>query len=187
LGIIIAAGHADAAAMRERASFRFAFGRDRCLNREITMNRRSISGHVAALGVFAVVALASGIVWADEKPYTEGTIWYISMIHVKPGMLDVYMRDVVPLRKKINEEAKKQGLVLSSHILSGLSAGTADFDVMFIEEYKNWAAFDGISAKYDAIANKIVGPEDKQVQLMTKRLEIREIVGEKVMQELLPK
>jgi hypothetical protein len=54
-------------------------------------------------------------------------------------------------------------------------------------EFKNWAAFDGITAKYDAIASKIVGPEDKQVQLMTKRTETREIIGNKTMQELIIK
>ena len=58
---------------------------------------------------------------------------------------------------------------------------------MFLDEYKNWAAFDGMSAKYDAIQVKIIGSEDKQVQVMTKRGEVREIVGDKVMQELIPK
>jgi hypothetical protein len=58
---------------------------------------------------------------------------------------------------------------------------------MFLDEYKNWAAFDGISAKYEAIESKIVGPEEKRVQLMTKRTEVREILGEKAMQELIAK
>jgi hypothetical protein len=109
------------------------------------------------------------------------------MIRVKPGMLDVYMRDVVPLRKQIFDEAKKQGLVISSHTLSGNATGRDDFNVMFLVEYKNWAAFDGISAKFRAIADKIVGPEEKQVQLMTKRTDVREIVGDKVMQEFITK
>ena len=102
-------------------------------------------------------------------------------------MLDVYMRDVLPLRKKINEEAMKQGLILSDRVFSGPSSGRDDFDVMFLTEYKNWAAFDGISAKYDAIERKIIGSEEKAVQLMTKRTEVREIIGEKPMQELVIK
>jgi hypothetical protein len=126
-------------------------------------------------------------VYGQEKPYTEGSVWIVTMVRVKPGMLDVYMRDVLPLRKKIDEEAKKQGLILSDRVLSGNAAGKNDFDVMFLTEYKNWAAFDGITAKYDAIESKIVGPEEKQVQLMTKRGEVRQIVGEKAMQELIMK
>ena len=133
------------------------------------------------------LALVPTLSPAQEKPYTEGSVWSISMIRVKPGMFDVYMREVLPMRKKINEEARKQGLLLSSRVLSGSSNGRDDWDVMFMDEYKNWAAFDGMSAKYDAIMVKVVGAEDKQVQVMTKRTEVREIIGDKVMQELVIK
>ena len=151
------------------------------------MNKFSAFRRLAALVLFGSLSLGTATVYGQEKPYTEGSVWYITMVRVKPGMLDVYLRDVLPLRKKIDEEAKKQGLILSDHILSGSASGRDDFDVMFLTEYKNWAAFDGITAKYDAIAGKIVGPEEKQVQLMTKRTEVREIMGEKPMQELIIK
>ncbi len=146
----------------------------------------------AVLRLIAVAMLCGGMAapmtaLAQDKPYTEGTVWTVTLIRVKPGMFDVYMRDLLPLRKKIDEEAKKQGLVISSHILSGNSMGRDDWDVMILDEYKNWAAFDGISAKYDAISAKIIGSEDKQVQLMTKRGDVREILGNKVMQELITK
>lgn len=143
---------------------------------------------VPTLVLFGVLSLGSVIAYAQEaKPYTEGSVWDITLIRVKPGMFDVYMRDVLPLRKKLDEEAKKQGLLLSSHVLSGNSSGRDDFDVMFLEEYKNWAAFDGMSAKYDAIFSKLIGSEEKQTQLMTKRTDVREILGEKYMQELIIK
>jgi hypothetical protein len=142
---------------------------------------------LATLVLFGVLFLGSVIVYGQEKPYTEGSVWYITMVRVKPGMLDVYMRDVLPLRKKIDEEAKKQGLILSDHILSGSASGRDDFDVMFLTEFRNWAAFDGITAKYDAIVGKIIGSEEKEVQLMTKRTDVREIMGEKPMQELIIK
>jgi len=142
---------------------------------------------LSTLVLFAVLSLSSAIVYGQDKPYTQGSVWYVEMIRVKPGMFDVYMRDVLPLRAKIDEEAKKQGLIISSHVMSGPSTGRDDFDVMFLTEYKNWAAFDGLDAKYDAIVSKLVGSEDKQVQLMTKRTEVREVMGEKAMQELITK
>jgi hypothetical protein len=141
----------------------------------------------AALLACCLLAAVSSLAAAQEKPWTEGTVWSISMIRVKPGMFDVYMREVLPMRKKINEEAKKQGLLVSSHVFSGNANGRDDFDVMFLDEYKNWAAFDGMTAKYDAIMRNVVGPEDKQVQVMTKRTEVREILGDKVMQEMVIK
>jgi hypothetical protein len=142
---------------------------------------------LAAVTTGALLALFCSIVSAQEKPWSEGTVWSISMIRVKPGMFDVYMREVLPMRKKINEEAKKQGLLMSSRVLAGNAYGRDDFDVMFLDEYKNWAAFDGITAKYDAIMRNVVGSEEKQVQVMQKRTDVREIVGDKVMQELVVK
>jgi hypothetical protein len=65
--------------------------------------------------------------------------------------------------------------------------GRDDWDVMFLVEYKNWAAFDGLRAKYDAIAAQVIGSEEKQVQLMTKRGDERKILGTKLMQELITK
>jgi len=146
----------------------------------------------AVLRLVAVTMLCGGMAApmtavAQDKPYAEGTVWAVTFIRVKPGMFDVYMRDLLPQRKKIDEEAKKQGLVISSHILTGNSMGHDDWDVMILDEYKNWAALDGLSAKYDAIAAKIIGSEDKQVQIMTKRGDVREIIGNKVMQELVVK
>lgn len=153
------------------------------------MNNRNAIRRFATLVLFGVLSLGSVIVYGQEKPYTEGSVWFITTVKVKPGMLDVYMRDIMPLRKALDEEAKKQGLELSNHILSGPAAGRDDFDVMFLTEYKNWAAFDGIAAKYDAIEKKVMGAdfEQKDVQLMTKRADVREIVGNKAMQELLIK
>lgn len=153
------------------------------------MNNRSAFRNVTTSVLLGVLALGAAFAYGQEKPYTEGSVWVIEMVRVKPGMLDVYMRDVLPLRKKFNEEAKKQGLLLSSHVLSGTATGRDDFDVLYLDEVKNWAAFDGMSAKYDAIAKQIMGGdfEKKNVDLMTKRIEVREIMGDKVMQELIPK
>ena len=151
------------------------------------MNKFSAFRRLAALVLFGSLSLGTATVYGQEKPYTEGSVWYITMVRVKPGMLDVYLRDVLPMRKQINDEAKKQGLILSDRILTGSASGKNDFDVMFLTEYKNWAAFDGITAKYDAIVGKFVGSEEKQTQLMTRRLDVREILGEKQMQELILK
>ena len=138
----------------------------------------------SAFVLFGVLSLGSAMVYGQEKPYKEGSVWTIEMVRVKPGMFDVYMRDVLPLRTKIEEEAKKQGLIVSSHVLSGAATGKDDFDVMFLTEYKNWASFDGLEAKYDAILSKVAGSEEKQIQVLTKRSEIREIMGQKAMQEM---
>jgi hypothetical protein len=46
------------------------------------------------------------------------------------------------------------------------------------------AAFDNAREKFDPIARKIEGSPDQQRQTATKRVEIREILGSKLMREI---
>jgi hypothetical protein len=131
--------------------------------------------------------LAMAPAHAQERPYIEGSVWALTFVKTKNGLADEYLKEIVPARKKLMDEAKKQGLVVSYKILSGISANREDWDIMFLDEYKNWAAFDGLSAKFDAVARKVIGDEATQTQMMVKRIDVRELMGDKVMQELIPK
>jgi hypothetical protein len=125
-----------------------------------------------------------GEVSAQDKPYREGSVWSVGLIKVKPGMLNAYMRDLAATRKPLMAEAKKSGLVVSERMLLGDSANSRDFNLILMVEYKNWAAFDGLSDKFEALSSKIVGSEDKQMQITVKRTDLREIFGNKLMQEI---
>jgi hypothetical protein len=138
----------------------------------------------AALCTTLLLLLVTQTAFAQDKPYKEGSVWTVTFVKVKPGMTDSYLRDLGANRKKLMEQAKKDGLILSERLLSGEATGREDFDLILMVEYKNWAAFDGLSDKFRALAEKMVGSEDKQVQMMTKRTEVREIVGTKTMQEI---
>jgi len=138
----------------------------------------------AALCTMLVLMLAAQTGFGQEKPYKEGSVWTVTFVKVKPGMMDTYLRDLGANRKKLMEQAKRDGLILSERLLSGDATGREDFDLILMVEFKNWAAFDGLSDKFRALAEKMVGSEDKQMQMMTKRTEVREIVGTKTMQEI---
>ena len=138
----------------------------------------------AALCTMLVLMLAAQTGFGQEKPYKEGSVWTVTFVKVKPGMMDTYLRDLGANRKKLMEQAKKDGLILSERLLSGDATGREDFDLILMVEFKNWAAFDGLSDRFRALAQKTVGSEDKQMQMMTKRTEVREIVGTKTMQEI---
>ena len=138
----------------------------------------------AALCTMLVLMLAAQTGFGQEKPYKEGSVWTVTFVKVKPGMMETYLRDLGANRKKLMEQAKKDGLILSERLLSGDATGREDFDLILMVEFKNWAAFDGLSDKFHALAEKMVGSEDKQMQMMTKRTEVREIIGTKTMQEI---
>jgi hypothetical protein len=147
------------------------------------MKRRNIMFLLMFVASFSTLQPAL----AEEKPYTEGSIWSVVMIRVKPGMRDVYLRELAPKRIALVAAAKKEGLILSAHVLSGDAANKDDWNLMLIVEFKNWEAFDTVTAKIDALTAKIYGPEEQQVQTFVKRGDVREIVGEKKMQELILK
>jgi hypothetical protein len=121
---------------------------------------------------------------SSTAPYTEGTVWQITMVRTTPGMGDDYLKGLAKNLKAALEEEKKQGLVVSYKILLGDTSTPSDFNIMNMVEYKNMAALDGLRAKTDPIGQKIIGGEDQQREAATKRAELREIVGSKLMREI---
>jgi hypothetical protein len=121
---------------------------------------------------------------ATVAPYTEGTVWAVTMVKTKPGMTDDYIKGLAKTYKAAMEEEKKANLVVSYKILLGDSSNEADYNMLLMVEYKNMAAFDGLRDKMEPIAQKVLGSEDERRQAAVKRLEIREILGNKVLREI---
>jgi hypothetical protein len=138
---------------------------------------------LAACG--ALLVMGVGLVRAQsDAPYAEGPIWAITMVKTKPGMSDDYLKALAKIYKSTNDEMKKQGLIMDYKILLGDNANAQDFDIMLMVEFKNMAAFDNQREKTDPIADKIIGSEETQRQGAIKRMEIREILGNKLMREV---
>ena len=133
----------------------------------------------------ALAVIGAGLVRAQsDAPYTEGPVWTITMVKTKAGMTDDYLKALAKIYKSTNDEMKKQGLIMDYKILIGNDATPQDFDILLMVEFKNMAAFDGLREKADPIADKILGNEDAQRQGAIKRMEIREIMGNKLMREV---
>jgi hypothetical protein len=141
-----------------------------------------------SLNLFICIAVSAGCAHLcsaqSDAPYTEGPVWTITMVKTKPGMADDYLKNLAQIYKATNDEAKKQGIIMDYKILLGDASSPQDFDILLMQEFKNMAAFDGLRAKVDPIANKLIGSEDVQRQGAVKRMEIREIMGDKVMREI---
>jgi hypothetical protein len=138
---------------------------------------------LAACGALAVIG--AGLVRAQsDAPYTEGPVWAITMVKAKPGMGDDYLKTLAKIYKSTNDEMKKQGLIMDYKVLLGNDANPQDFDILLMVEFKNMAAFDNLREKADPIADKILGSEEVQRQGAIKRMEIREIMGNKLMREV---
>jgi hypothetical protein len=138
------------------------------------------------LAVIAAVAFsAAGLCFAQsDAPYTEGPVWTITMVKTKPGMSDDYLKMLAKIYKSTSDEAKKQGLIMDYKILVGDASDPHDFDILLMQEFQNMAAFDGLRDKLDPIDKKIIGNMDVQRQGAVKRMEVREIMGNKLMREV---
>jgi hypothetical protein len=133
----------------------------------------------------ALLAAAAGVSSAQsDAPYTEGPVWQITMVKAKYGMGDEYLKGLAKTFKGTLDEAKKQDLILDYKILLGDAATAQDFDILLMVESKNMAALDNAREKFDPIARKIEGSPDQQRATATKRVEIREIIGDKLMREI---
>ena len=138
---------------------------------------------IAALGALSL-GIASLCSAQSDAPYTEGPVWNITMVKVKPGMGDEYLKGLAKTLKGTLDEAKKQNLVLDYKILLGNAGTLQDFDILIMVESKNMAALDNGREKFDPIARKVVGTTDQQQAIQVKRLDIREIMGTKLMREI---
>jgi len=140
------------------------------------------------LQIVTLAALSLGIASLcfaqSDAPYTEGPVWNITMVKAKPGMGDEYLKGLAKTFKGSLDEAKKQNLILDYKILLGTAATPQDFDILLMVESKNMATQDGLREKTDPIARKIVGTTDQQQAMAVKRLDIREIMGSKLMREI---
>ena len=120
----------------------------------------------------------------STAPYVEGPVWSLTMVKTKTGLSDEYLKQITGTVKPVYDEEKKQKVILDYKILQGQAASPHDFDILILVEYPNWAAFDHLRDKMDPVVSKGMGSQDQQRELAVKRLDIREILGTKTMQEI---
>jgi hypothetical protein len=138
-------------------------------------------------GLLAFVCLAVPGMLAQEH-YTEGPVWRIQLIRVKPTQMDAYLASLRQSTKPFLEEEKKQGLVTDYKVfLKETKNGPQDWDICVAVQYKNWAALDGATAKTEAVRDKILGGKAQAQSLGEKRAEIREIISSELLQEIVLK
>jgi hypothetical protein len=134
------------------------------------------------LAVFA--ALFVPALFAQEN-YTEGPVWRVSLIRVKPTHEDEYLTSLRQQSKPFIEEEKRQGLIVDYKLfLKETKNNPQDWDICLAVEYKNHAALDGIDAKLEAIRDKVLGGKQQAHQLGEKREEIREVISDELLQEI---
>ena len=138
------------------------------------------------VGSFVVALLIVGIsVYAQvNRPYHNGSVWNIGFIRIKPGMDTAYMNYVAGQWKAEQEAQKKDGNILSYKVLSVEGHTPGEWNLMLMTEYKNLASMEANEDKAEAVAQKVVGNDDKQMQGYKERAEIREVMANRLAREI---
>lgn len=135
-------------------------------------------------GLFAFVLLLASVLVAQEH-YTEGPVWRVSLIRVKPTHMDEYLASLQQFSKPALEEQKRQGMIVDyKFFLKATQHNPEDWDVCLAIEYKNHAAMDGLAAKGEMIRDKILGGKQPAQQLADKRQEYRETISSEILEEI---
>jgi len=138
------------------------------------LNRRIVVGALAlsVLGAAAVTVHAQ-----VKRPYHDGTVWNVTFVRMKPGMDSAYLNYLASDWKRNQEAAKKEGLIVSYKILSTEAHSPDDWNLILMTETKDLASMEANQDKADALTQKMVGDDQKQMQGYKDRSEIREIMG----------
>jgi len=119
-----------------------------------------------------------------SKPYTDGPLWQVQFVNAKPGMTELYLKNLSEGWIKEMRAAKDAGLIMDFKVLQAPNASGNDWNLMLMYELKNYAMLDGMSEKMDAIASKIFGSEETQHTNAVSRNDLRELQGGRLAQEL---
>jgi hypothetical protein len=136
--------------------------------------------------MMAAVALANPAM-AQESNYKPGTVWTASRIHVLPGQFENYMDYLAGQWKRVNEFGKKEGVVLSYHILQVNNPRKDEPNLILLIENKDYmptAQQEAMRAKLNAF---LAMDDRKQDAASGARGPMRELMGSTEYQELVLK
>jgi hypothetical protein len=136
----------------------------------------------------AVLALLFAPALLAQEHYTEGPVWRVSLVRVKPTQMDAYLTSLQQSSKPLLDEEKREGMIMDyKFFLKETKNNPDDWDVCLAIQYKNHAAMDGLAAKAEAARDKILGGKQPAQQIADKRQEIREVVSSELLQEIVLK
>ena len=140
--------------------------------------KNKITWLVGFVLLFALHAMA-------QEHFTEGPVWRVTIVKVKPAQMDAYLTSLRQNSTPLLDEQKRQGLILDYKVfLKETSESPHDWDLALAVLYKNHAALDGLTAKGEALRDKVMGGKQPAIQLGQKREEIREILSSQLLQEI---
>jgi hypothetical protein len=144
---------------------------------------RMMVGVLALLGAMAAGAGLS-LYAQGTRPYRNGSVWDIAFIRMKPGMESAYLAYIANDWKREQETLKKEGIIVGYKVIASEPHSPTDWNLMLMTEYKDLATMESSEDKADALAQKLLGGDEKIRQGYKERLDIREVLGDRLSREI---
>ncbi len=120
-----------------------------------------------------------------SRPYHNGSVWTVAMIHVKPGMETAYLNYLTTDWKREQEALKQEGMILSYKVLVTEAHGATDWNLLLMTEFKDLATMEANETKADTLTQRVIGSDEKIRQGYRERTEIRDVLGERLAREII--
>ena len=139
----------------------------------------------SAIVVLILMFCDQNIYAQSDKPYSEGPLWQVQFIRTKPGMTDLYLKNLSDGWIKEMKAAKDAGYIMDYKVFEAPPASENDWDLMLMYEIKNYAMLDGATEKMDALSKKVFGGDDNTMHTQAiSRNDLRVLQGGRLTQEL---
>jgi len=99
-------------------------------------------------------------------------------------METAYLKYVADGWKREQEALKKDGQIISYKVLTTETHGANDWNIMLMTEYKNLATMEANETKADNLTQTVIGNDEKQMQGYRERLQIREVLQNRLAREI---
>lgn len=139
---------------------------------------------IAALAASLLVAAPAFAQEASSKP---GTVWNFTYIQVEPGQMQRYIDYLAGDWKKLNELGKKEGYVVSYHVLSVNNARAGEPDLILAVESKDYYSNAEQLAQQKKMEALLAADQRKMEAQSGERKSMRKLMGGMELQELVLK
>jgi hypothetical protein len=129
----------------------------------------------------------------QERTVTEGPVWRINYLKIKPGKADDHAKWLREYRMRILDGLKQAGLILDYKFFTQpIRDNPNDWDVMEAIEYKNYSDALDYSAdnsrKSDEVSLKVFGTVENRTKVWAElRESSRDVIASQIVREMLIK
>ena len=94
--------------------------------------------------------------------YDEGPVWQIMTFRAPPGMVEKRLQNNAKVWKHQLELAKEMGFMTDYKVLTKWSSSPDDWNIMVVEIFPNWAAYDTFWENWNKVDEQTVYKKEFQ-------------------------